>query len=244
MTADLPDLDLPDMPDFTGADGFDLDLSAFDLGTAATGPVETRYCKPRVMRQVPAHQVKYDRARDLVLAMGRDIIDGHRVDALISGNFIFGDFIEALLVEMDAKADDLTLSTLAISQENVDSLHNLLTGDYVGTINIIVSDYFWSHNRHNAAYIYEKLDLADRFQLAVAGVHTKIALLRIGEWKLIISGSANLRSARCVEVFTVETSPDLYDFHKAWHDALVTEYATIRKSLRADKAFAAITREA
>jgi hypothetical protein len=242
MIDDLPELDLPD---FTGVDGFDLDLSAFDIGDIPQGPVETRYIKPRVTRQVPAHRVKYDRARDLVLAMGRDIIAGHRVDAIVSGNFVFGDFIEALLVEMDAKADDLTLSTLAISQENVDSLHNLMTGDYVGTLNLIVSDYFWSHNwRQNAAYIYNALDIDDRFQLAVAGVHTKIALMRIGEWKLIISGSANLRSARCVEVFTVETNPDLYDFHKDWHDKLIAEHATIQKSLRADKAFAAITQEA
>ena len=224
--------------DMTGVEGQRLDPLAFSIVHAPR--LESRYCKPRLFRRVPEHRVKYDRARELVNEMGEAIINGDRVDALISGNFIFGDFIEALLVEMDAKADDLTLSTLAVSQENVDSLHNLLSGGFVDKLTMIVSDYFWSHNRHNAAYIYDKLDLDDRFQLAVAGVHTKIALLNIDGWKLVIHGSANFRSSRSLEVFTVETNSDLYDFHKDWHDKLAAAHATINKAVRAEKAFTAV----
>ena len=233
----MDELQIPDF-DLTGVEGIEIDPIAFDLGDEAKS--ENRYIKPRAMRQVPEHRVKYDRARELVNDMGEAIINGDRVDALISGNFIFGDFIEALLVEMDAKADELTFSTLAVSQENVDSLHNLLSGGFVDKLTMIVSDYFWSHNRHNAAYIYDKLDMGNRFQLAVAGVHTKIALLNIDGWKLVIHGSANFRSSRSLEVFTVESNPDLYDFHKDWHDKLAAAHATINKAVRADKAFAAV----
>src|SRR5690606_9625226 len=105
------------------------------------------------------------------------ILAGERVFAVVSGNFIFGDFVEAFAVENNLWIDELTISTLAISKDNVDSLHNLLAGDYLGALNLIVSDYWYAHNRANMAYVYEKLDIGDRFQIAIAGTHTKIVLL-------------------------------------------------------------------
>ena len=195
--------------------------------------LETRYCKPKMYRHVRATAVKYDRAKDLVTEMLPAIIAGERIDCLVSGNFIFGDIFVALAVEANSFIDRLAICTLSISQENVDSLHNLLTGDYVGRLDLIVSDYFWSHNRASAPYIYEQLDVESRFQLAVGGIHAKIALIQIGERKIIIGGSANLRSSRCVEVFTIETNDTLFDFHAEWMDKTLVAYGTIRKGIRA-----------
>ncbi|HET7321183.1 MAG TPA: hypothetical protein VFI96_01730 [Longimicrobiaceae bacterium] len=230
----LPDLDL-DLGDI-GLAGFDLDLDGFDIG-GSQGKVETRYVKPPFYvgeRRAPA---LYERAVDLVRDIGPAILAGERVDAVVSGNFIFGDFLEAFAVEANVLIDDLTLSTLSISKDNTDSLHNLLAGDYLGALNIVVSDYWYSHNRVNLAYIYEQLDLKDRFQLAVAGIHTKITLLRIGERKIVMHGSANLRSSRSVENVTIETNPAVYDFHHGWHARILERYATVRKSLRVGHLF-------
>lgn len=234
---DLSDLGLDalDLGDI-GLEGVDLDLGAFDLGDAL-GAVETRYVKPPLYvgkRRVPA---MYDRAVELVRETAAAILAGERVDAVLSGNFIFGDFFEAFAVETNAFIDDLTLSTLSVSQENVDSLHNLLAGDYLGALNVVVSDYWYSHNRANLPYIYQQLDVEDRFQLAVAGVHTKVALLSVEGRKLVIHGSANLRSSRSVEVVTIETNPALYDFHRAWHETILAHYATVRKNVRASALF-------
>uniref|UniRef100_A0A6M3JAE4 PLD phosphodiesterase domain-containing protein n=1 Tax=viral metagenome TaxID=1070528 RepID=A0A6M3JAE4_9ZZZZ len=221
----------------------DIDLEGFELeGVETLGEVENRYIRPRHHSLVKARAVKYDRAVDLVRDCGAAILDGERIHVLLSGNFIFGDFIEALLVEFDLFAEDLTLSTLGMSQNNVDSLHNLLDGDYLGSLNLVISDYFWAHNRKNAPYIYEQLDIDNKFQLAVAGTHTKITLLRIRDRKIVITGSANLRSSRCVEEVTIQTDPDLYDFHKDWHDAILTDFATIRKSERASALFDKLTK--
>ena len=228
---DIPDIDM-------GLGDMNLDLAAFDMG-ADDKPerIETRYCKPRIYRHVKATAVKYDRAKDLVMDMLPAIVAGERIDALVSGNFIFGDVFEALAVQANITIDRLIISTLAMSQENVDSLHNLLTGGYLDKLDLLVSDYFWSHNRASAPYIYEKLDIGDRFQLAVAGVHAKVALIETEGRKIVMTGSANLRSARCIEVFTIETNPDLFDFHAEWIGRLMTAYATIRKGIRAGDAF-------
>lgn len=239
-------LDLPELPDLDfgdiGLDGLDMDLSAFDLG-AAEDKVTTRYVKPRVYIGDRRSPVMYERAAELARDVGPAIMAGERVDAVVSGNFIFGDFIEAFAVEQNVLIDDLTLSTLSISQDNVDSLHNLIAGDYVRELNIVVSDYWYSHNRRNLPYIYEQLDVADRFQFAVAGIHTKITLMRIGDRKLVMHGSANLRSSRSVENFVIETDPTGYDFHRAWHQTILDHYGTIRKAVRASALYDLITGE-
>ena len=220
----------------------DFDLGGFDFDLdGSKSKQENRFILPKVHGKVRNAAVKYERAEQLVGEMGQAILDGERIHALVSGNFIFGDFFEALAVKHNLLIDDLTLSTLSLGKDNVDSFNNLLAGDYLRSLNIIVSDYFWSHNRQNAPYIYNKLDINNMFQLAVAGTHTKITLMRICGQKIVIKGSANLRSSRCVEEFTVETCPELYDFHKEWHDQILRDYGTIKKAVRASKLFDKIT---
>jgi len=160
----------------------------------------------------------------------------------MSGNFIFGDFFEALAVVNNIYIDSIQISTLSMGQENVDSFRNMFDGDYLGKLDIIVSDYFWSHNRHNAPYIYKQLDIDDRFQLAVAGTHTKIALIKIGDKKIVVSGSANLRSSRCVEEITIQTNATLFDFHNEWQEEILKKYATIKKAVRGGDLFKLITK--
>lgn len=232
------------MEDFSLDLDFDLDIGGFDLGSEADSLIKNRYVLPKVHSKVKTLAVKYDRAVDFVNECGQAILAGDTVHALLSGNFIFGDVFEALAVEKNLLIDDITLSTLSISQDNVDSLHNLLAGDYLKSLNVIVSDYFWGHNRQNAPYIYNKLDINGMFQLAVSGTHTKIALMRICDQKIVIKGSANLRSSRCVEEVTFQTCPELYDFHKSWHDEILKEYGTIKKAVRASMLFDLITQGA
>mgnify|MGYP000620894161 CR=1 FL=1 len=222
-----------------GLDDLDLDLDAFaDESEAA---LENRYVKPRRFQHVKERAVKYDNAEALAAEVGTAIMDGERVDALVSGNFIFGDFLEAFAVSQNLKIQSARISTLSISQENVDSLRSLMTHGHIDNLDLIVSDYFWSHNRHNMKYVYDALDIDNRFQLAVAGIHTKTILLNARGRKIIISGSANLRSSRSVEMFTVETEPDLYDFHFEWQSRILDRYATVKKSIRASALFDILT---
>jgi hypothetical protein len=226
-----------------GVDELALDLDAFAGEGDLEAETDNRYVLPPRDRSIPQRFVRYERAAEFAREICPAIVAGETIHAMLSGNFIFGDLFEALSVENAAPLEDVTLSTLSFGQDNVDSFANLLNVGWMRTLNIVVSDYFWSHNRHNAPYIYEHLDKGDRFQLAVAGVHTKIAcVLTEAGTKLVIHGSANLRSSRSLEVVTIETNPALYDFHLEWHRRILENYATIRKPLRAHHLYDHLTK--
>lgn len=194
--------------------------------------------KPDLLRvkkfkAIKEHRVKYERAAELAVATAEALKEGDTIHALLSGNFIFGDYLEALSVENLVKFKSMTLSTLAMSDENVISLENLLASGLLGHLDLIVSSYFWSHNRQNAKFIYETLCDPFGTRLAVAGIHTKIALIETDKSKIVIQGSANMRSSRTIEVVTIEQNAELYDFHKLWHDNILTDYAVTKKERRA-----------
>lgn len=132
----------------------DFDTSLFDILEDGEGE-ETRYIKPKVYT-TSSDFVKYDNAEKL--ARDIEITTGARYDVVVNGSFIFGDFLEAFIVRNNAKCRRLTISTLSLNQNNVDSLHNLITHGYVDELNLIVSAYFYNMEiRALIPYIYRNL---------------------------------------------------------------------------------------
>lgn len=227
------DFDLPDIGnvDFGGID-VDIDLSQFDL--VGGYDEETRYIKPR-FQSLKSSQIMYDNA--VKLAKDLRLGANQRADVIVSGAFIFGDFIEAYVKEYNIKCLKMTISTLSLSQDNIDSLAMLLDLNYVDELNLVVSAYFYSHERWNLIpYIYEKLDKGNKFQLAVAGIHTKTCQFEtLGGKKIVMHGSANLRSSGNIEQFTIEDNPQLYDFYDEIYSNILDRYATIKKQIRGEE---------
>ena len=158
-----------------------------------------------------------------------------RYFCFIDGSFIMGDFIEAYLTTHKKRAK-ITLSTLSLSLENVDSFANLIKSEYIAELNIIVSDYFYSHEKNNIIrYMYEVLDIKDNFQLAVCRTHTKITLIEFEDKKVVISGSANLRSSDNLEQISIEENNELFNFNNIVHQDIIKEYKTINKSIKTKK---------
>jgi hypothetical protein len=214
------------MGDIGNFDLPDLDLNLVDF-LPSDETEETRYTLPKV---VPMKEdfVMYDNAQK----MAKELRLG------------FGDFIEAYLTTQRACAKKMTISTLSLSQNNVDSLHTLMDKGYIEELNLIISVYFWGNERRSLVpYIYKQLDIGDRFQLAVAGVHTKtVHFETLGGRKIIMHGSANLRSSGNIEQFTMEENPELYDFYDDHFSRILDKYATIRKPIRNSKAWDLFTR--
>ena len=218
--------------DFGDAGGFDLeDVNLSDFNLMDGYEEETRIIKP-TLRALKKSQVIYDNAYKL--AEDIDFNGGGRYDVIVSGNFIFGDFIEAFIKKNNAKVPRMTISTLSVSQDNVDSLVNLIVGGYVDELNLIVSAYFYSHERNSLIpYIYQELDRDNKFQLAVAGIHTKTCHFETtGGKKIIIHGSADLRSSGNIEQFTIEDNAELYEFYDEIYNSIINRYATIKKAIR------------
>lgn len=123
------------------------------------------------------------------------------------------------------------VSLLSMSENNVDSLANLLNGGYVDSLDLIVSDYFFSHERRNLVpYMYQELDKDDKFQLAASSTHCKLCLIETHcGMKIVMHGSANLRSSSNIEHICIEENPALYDFNMEFQAAIIEKYKTIRK---------------
>ena len=221
------------IPDFN----IEIDLGNFsEIEINIDIDTNQRYCKPAMSR---SKNVKYKNAKELAKEI--QIKQNERFFCIIDGSFIFGDFIEAFIYERAMKVKELTLSTLSMSQENIDSFYNLMQNGYIEKLNIIVSDFFYSHERHNLVkYMYDKLDFENRFQLSVCRTHTKICMFETemnGGRKYVIHGSANLRSSDNIEQFMIEENSELYDFNFDFHKKIIDNFATVKKSLRGDKLF-------
>lgn len=218
--------------DFGDVGGFDLeDVNLSDFNLMDGYEEETRIIKPKLYA-LKKSQVMYERAYELAEALPWE--KGIRYDVVVSGNFIFGDFIEAFIKKNNAKVPRMTISTLSLSQDNVDSLVNLIVGGYVDELNLIVSAYFYSHERNSLIpYIYQELDIDNKFQLAVAGIHTKTCHFETaGGKKIVIHGSANMRSSGNIEQFTIEENEELYWFYDDIYNDIINRYSTIRKPIR------------
>lgn len=225
---------LDDMFDF--GDAFDLDsLDGFSLTDDDDG-VKTRYMQPRL--RTP-ETVNFKNAQEM--AKATKLEKGASLYGFVSGNFIFGDYLEALIVDSGMRVDELTVCTLSLSEDNVDSLKNILLSRRVKQLNLIVSHYFYSHERGRLIpYLYKELDHQNLFQLAVAGIHSKIALIAEHDKSLRITahGSANLRSSFNVEQVQVIEDAKLYAFNHSFLHNIIQHYKTIdkrrKKGLRGD----------
>jgi hypothetical protein len=231
LLGDIGNIDLPDV-----------DLSLIDF-LPADEMEETRYTLPKIVHYDSERFVLYDNA--VKLAKELKVEKGMRADAFIAGSFIFGDFIEAFMTSHNVRAKEMTISTLSLSQDNVDSLAALMRHGYVQNLNLIISVYFWSHERHALLpYIYKELDKDNRFQLSVCGMHTKTCHFETaGGKKIVIHGSANLRSSGNIEQFTIEENPGLYDFYQEEFSKVIDKYATIRKPIRNSRAWDIFTKK-
>lgn len=132
--------------------------------------------------------------------------------AFVSGNFIFGDFIEALVFKKELKPDIVYLTTLGMNKNNIDSIVNLT--DYLGTkqVNLIISHYFAGVERHGLIPYMEQEFKNRPINVGVLQQHAKIALIKSTKGDVLICGSANLSSSNNVEQFIIMHSPTAISF--------------------------------
>lgn len=124
--------------DFGNFEIDDIDLDLFDVGEIQNA--NSHICKPK-LSLIKSSKVIYDNAVKLAKELFLDF--GQRADVIVSGNFIFGDFVEAYLRTWKVKCKEMIISTLSLSQENIDSLKNLIDFGYIDKLKILVSAYFY-----------------------------------------------------------------------------------------------------
>lgn len=208
----------------------------------------SRHIQPPKAIEISERFLKYKNAQKL--ADDIEINEKSRHFVIIDGTFIFGDFIEAIILKNNWLVKEMTISTLSMSQNNIDSLDLLIEKKYLEKLNLIVSDYFFQHEKFGLVpYIYDVLDVGNNFQFAAAGTHCKLCIFVTECGKHIcIHGSANLRSSSNIEQFVIEESKDLYDFNYEYQKNIIEKYKTInhkienknKKSLRRNSLWQAV----
>ena len=202
-----------------------------------------RYFFPENITEISERFIRYENAEKCVDEISTSLLSKkERITTIVNGSFIFGDFIEAFVIKNKLKIKKMTLSTLSYSENNVDSLKNLMLYGYVDNLNLIVSDYFFGHERANLIpYTYNELDNEhDTFQLAIERTHCKVYIFETYDEKyFVIQGSVNLRSSGNTENFTIEENKTIYTFFDNFLSEIIQRNKTINKSLKFKKSWQA-----
>lgn len=230
MDLDLPDLELPD---FDGIGDLDFSLDGFEVLGESDGIRSRHIEKPKYrIPQKVTYEHAREFARDLTLERGMSCF------AFVSGNFIFGDFIEALVELGKLAVRSMTIQTLSMSQDNIDSLVNIIEMCETEKVTLVLSDYWFSHERGGLVpYLHRELvEAGVKARIAYASCHTKI--FNIETWsgnKLTIHGSANLRSSRNIEQMQIDQCDELYEFVEDFTRRIVDKYAVVNEGARRPK---------
>lgn len=208
--------------DFDAFEGMDIDVNIDVEEESEEFQNELLHAR---LATVKKNHVLYDNAEKLAKAI--EAVPGFRVDAILSGNFIFGDFIEAFIVENDAHAERMVISTLSVNEENVASLDGLMELGYVDNLDLLVSGYFFRNERNNLIpYIMETLGQREGFRLVVTALHTKTVHFKTDGGKhIVMHGSANLRASASIEQVTIEDNRDLFEFYDRVLGKIARDYA-------------------
>lgn len=157
-------------------------------------------------------------------AMAEAMEYGNDYFALVSGKFIFGDFIEALCFKKRLAPSEIYITTLGMSKDNVDSIVNLVDYLRCRKVNLIISHYFEGVERYGIMP-YIRQEFSGRpIDVAVLQSHCKIALIFSHKGNIMISGSANLSSSNNVENFIIMHDETTIAFTKERLDNIMKRF--------------------
>ena len=215
------------------AEEFDFDISKLDATKGDDGIGCPRYLLPKVYEKTAKEPVLYEKAIDF--AKGFKFEPGYRAMCFVSGNFVFGDILEALVETRRVELAKVTIQTLSLSQESIDSLWNVCDmSPGLKSLRLCIGGYFWAHEHHPGGlvpYLYQELDQNDVLDVAFAAIHTKVISIETTRGNhIVLHGSANLRSSRSIEQFAVECDDALYECVEDFADRIFASYSVIDKT--------------
>ena len=153
--------------------------------------------------------VAYEHALD----MAREMVIDNQTEtfAFVSGNFVFGDLLEALVDERKLGIRKLGIHTLSLNEDNIDSIRNVLEMTPVEELDVILSNYWYAHELKTGmvAYLFDQFDLENlELRVAFAGTHSKVVTIETPRGNVLtMHGSANLRSSGNVEQLHISPRP-------------------------------------
>jgi len=187
---------------------------------AQTKPIPLAATDPQLHRK-PTRRIYHDasRTRKAIEAIPELPGLGESLHVLMTGAYDAFDLIDAIIEHAYPVAiAELHLATLGFSGKNLTRLIEMQVAELVGPCTLIASEYF-AADKTEAKVIHDlaaTLPLRGGWYIA-ARSHAKVFAAELSDGRcLTIESSANLRSCRNLEQFTLTNDPELYAFHWGW----------------------------
>jgi hypothetical protein len=167
--------------------------------------------------------------RTAVLKEAGDVLDhlpepGEALHALMTGRYDLTILLTLILERAPSPCEHLRIATLSLKERNLYELYRLLDAGKVGRLTLLVSEFFREHHAEICATLIGELAAgspAHRF--AAARSHAKVICMDFGTGsKMILEGSANLRTNSNWEQFVLLNHASLHDWHALWIDETVS----------------------
>jgi hypothetical protein len=150
---------------------------------------------------------------------------GESLHAVMTARLDMTDVLNALLGKL-GRCDSLAIATLGYNRRNFRAMLGWLDSGAVGSLTLVASIFFRSHNGELWTETLEELHQRSQ-RACCCPSHAKVMALAFADGtRLAIEGSANLCSnGSAREQFAIINDADLHDWHSRWIDALVSKYA-------------------
>lgn len=115
----------------------------------------------------------------------------------------------------------LGIATLGFSRDNADELQQMLDAGDIGQCDLLFSCYFRAHEETLVGYLTHEMQRRGQRIKAIRN-HAKILAMQLSDGTgITVESSANLRSCRNVEQFTITSDATLAAFHRDWMNTLL-----------------------
>jgi len=153
---------------------------------------------------------------------------GVTLHCVMRGNYNAWDLVPAMLELMKPRTvAELNIATLGFNQQNADQLIALLDQGRITRATFICSHFYKSNEGDLVNDLFGNLEQRGH-RAAALRCHAKIILAQSTGRRplyLVIESSANLRSCRNIEQFTLTHDRELLEFHRAWQLELLDQAA-------------------
>lgn len=202
------------------------------LGVTASPQAEAR-AKPKPiplegdpsLRRTPTRRVFFNSLRSEAAADALRGLPatGETWHHIMTGAYDGFDLVDAILDHAGGPSiATLYLATLGFNEANTTRLLNLMDAKRIGTCRMLVS-MFYEADHKEAAVCYRlahELPARGGWYHATR-THAKIIAAHLSDGRaFVVESSANLRSCRAIEQFTITQDTDLYQFHRTWMESV------------------------
>jgi hypothetical protein len=192
------------------------------LFAARPGAPADRAGRPLYRRDCPRRMAALAEAKDILPCLPGT---GQACHFLMTGRY---DLMHLLLVVLESRpgpVDHLRIATLSFNKKNLGELLQLLDSGKVKRLSFVFSKFF--KEQTSETYLLAAAALRQRGQrFAAPRSHAKVICCQWpGPDRLVMEGSANLRSNGNQEQLSLFTDLELHDWHAAWIDATLDKHA-------------------